>query len=100
MISQHIQCSNLINSDVVWVPVSSETQVEAQIILDPDDLPDYFSFLMTMHRRSEPREVQLLRKKIKIFISDDDVLYCKNKEQLQIILPHAIMEAVYRAVFR
>ena len=31
-----------------------------------------------------------------MFISDDDVLYCKNKEQNQVVLPHALKETVYR----
>ena len=31
------------NSEVAWVLVSSGTQVQPQIICDPDYLPDYFS---------------------------------------------------------
>ena len=31
------------NSEVAWVLVSSGTQVQSQIILDPDYLPDYIS---------------------------------------------------------
>ena len=31
------------NSEVAWVQVSSGTQVQPQIILDPDYLPDYVS---------------------------------------------------------
>ena len=30
-------------AEVAWVLVSSGTQVQAQITLDPDYLPDYFS---------------------------------------------------------
>ena len=30
-------------AEVAWVLVSSETQVQPQIILDPDYLPDYLS---------------------------------------------------------
>ena len=43
----HKECScfdfpaHLMNSEVVWVQVYSETQVQPQIILDPDYLPDY-----------------------------------------------------------
>ena len=37
---QHIQCLHLMYSEVAWVPVSSGTQVQSQIILDPDYLPD------------------------------------------------------------
>ena len=40
---QDIQCLHLMNSEVVWVLISSGTQVQPQIILDPDYLPDYLS---------------------------------------------------------
>ena len=33
----------LMYAEVAWVLVSSGTQVQPQIILDPDYLPDYFS---------------------------------------------------------
>ena len=36
LIFQHIHCLHLMNSEVVWVLVSSGTQVQPQIILDPD----------------------------------------------------------------
>ena len=39
----HIQCLHLMYAEVAWVLVSSETQVQPQIILDPDYLPDYLS---------------------------------------------------------
>ena len=42
LIFRHIQCLHLINSEVAWV-VSSGTQVQPQIILDPDYVPDYIS---------------------------------------------------------
>ena len=38
---QHIQCLHLMNAKVAWVLVSSGTQVQPQIILDSDYLPDY-----------------------------------------------------------
>ena len=47
LIFGHIQCLYLMNSEVAWVLVSSGTQVQPQIILDSDYLPD-FPFLMTM----------------------------------------------------
>ena len=47
LIFQHIQCLHLMHSEVAWVLVSSVTQVQPQIILDPDYLP-IFLFLMTM----------------------------------------------------
>ena len=43
LIFRHIQCLHLMYSEVAWVLVSSGTQVQPQIILDPDYLPDYFS---------------------------------------------------------
>ena len=33
-------------SDVAWVLVFSETQVQPQVILNPDHLPDYISLLL------------------------------------------------------
>ena len=38
---QYIQYLHLMYAEVAWVLVSSETQVQLQIILDPDHLPDY-----------------------------------------------------------
>ena len=38
---QHIQCLHLMYAGVLWVLVSLRTQVQPQIILDPDYLPDY-----------------------------------------------------------
>ena len=38
---QHIQCLHLMYAEVAWVLVSSGTQVQPQIIPDPDYLPDY-----------------------------------------------------------
>ena len=40
---QHVQCLHLINSEVTWALVSSGTQVQSQIIVDPDYFPDYLS---------------------------------------------------------
>ena len=38
----------------------------------------------------------MLRQGAKFFISDDDVICHKNKEQHQFALPHALKEAIYR----
>ena len=38
-----IHCLNLMYAEVAWVLGSSRTQVQPQIILDPDNLPDYLS---------------------------------------------------------
>ena len=43
LIFRNIQCLHLMFVEVVWVLVSSGTQVHPQIILDPDYLPDYLS---------------------------------------------------------
>ena len=40
---QYIQYLHLMYAEVAWVLVSLETQVQPQIILDPDYLPDYLS---------------------------------------------------------
>ena len=46
---QHIQYLHLMYAEVAWVIVSSRTQVQPQIIPDPDYLPDYlFVSYMTM----------------------------------------------------
>ena len=39
----HIQCLHLMYAEVAWILVSSGTQVQLQVILDPDYLPDYLS---------------------------------------------------------
>ena len=50
LIFPHIQCLHFMNPEILvlvsqdsWVLVSSETQVRLQRILNPDNLPDYFS---------------------------------------------------------
>ena len=43
LISRLIQCLHLMYSEVAWVLVSLESQVQPQIILDPYYLPKYFS---------------------------------------------------------
>ena len=40
---RHIQCLHLMYAEVAWVLVSSGTQVQPQVILDPGYLPDYLS---------------------------------------------------------
>ena len=35
-------------AEIAWVLVSSGTQAQPQVILDPDYLPDYLPFLITM----------------------------------------------------
>ena len=39
----HIQCLHLMYAEVAWELVSSRTQVQLQIIINPDYLPDYLS---------------------------------------------------------
>ena len=43
LIFQYFQCFDLMYSEVAWVLVSSQTQVQPQIMLEPDHLPDYLS---------------------------------------------------------
>ena len=40
---RHIQYLHLMYAEVAWVLVSSGTQVQTQVILDPNYLPDYLS---------------------------------------------------------
>ena len=49
LIFSHIQCLHLMYSETAWVLVFSGIQVHPQIILDPDNLPDYpMTFPITM----------------------------------------------------
>ena len=53
LIFWHIQCLYLMNSKVAWVLVSFGTQVQPQIILNPEHLPDYrsmsYDFVAIVH---------------------------------------------------
>ena len=40
---RHIQCLHLMYAEVDWTLVSLGTQVQPQVIFDPDYLPDYIS---------------------------------------------------------
>ena len=40
---RHIQYLHLMYAEIAWVLVSSRTQIQPQVILDPDYLPDYLS---------------------------------------------------------
>ena len=44
LIFRHIQCLHLVYADVAWVLVSSGTQIQLQIIPDPDYLSDLLFF--------------------------------------------------------
>ena len=48
LIFWHIQCLHLMNSEVAWVLVSSGTQVQPEIILNPEYLQTIFPCLMTL----------------------------------------------------
>ena len=41
---QHIQCLHLTYTEVAWVLISSETQVQLQAIPDPDYLPFFYDY--------------------------------------------------------
>ena len=47
LIFQHIQCLHLMQAEVAWVLVSSRTQLQPQVMLDPDTFQTIFPFLMT-----------------------------------------------------
>ena len=55
---RHIQCLHLMYAEVAWVVVSSRTQVQPQIIFDPDYLPDYPSVFYD-YKMVEFTEMQL-----------------------------------------
>ena len=52
LIFRHIQWLHLMYSELAWVLVSSEIQVQPQLILVPDYLPDYLSFLCDYEPRN------------------------------------------------
>ena len=43
MTFRRVQCLHLMYAEVAWVLVSSGTQVQSQVIVDPDYLRDYLS---------------------------------------------------------
>ena len=49
-------------AEVAWVPVSSGTQVQLQIILDPDYLPEYLSV-------SYDYEITMVTRQLTLFFS-------------------------------
>ena len=40
---RHIKCLHMMYAEIAWVLVSSRTQVQPQVILDPDYLLDHLS---------------------------------------------------------
>ena len=65
-IFRHIQCLHLVYSEVAWVLVSSGSQVHPQIMLDPDNLPDYLSvsYDYDMRDSGEVKDLVYFRKYI------------------------------------
>ena len=65
------------NSEVAWVLVSSGTQVQPQIILDPEYLPDYLSvsydYISMMFL-----VVQLQRRKLELYININNYCFWEN----------------------
>ena len=41
LIFRNMQCLHLMYAEIAWVLLSSRTQIQSQMILDPDYLPDY-----------------------------------------------------------
>ena len=56
------------NSEVAWVLVSSGTQVQLQIILDPDYLSDYLSVSCDYDKKYEIKENVIVLKRKKMFL--------------------------------
>ena len=64
LIFQHIQLLHLMYAEVPWVLVSSGTQVQPQIILGLDYLPDYLSVSYDYGKKHGSAEVFSFSKKI------------------------------------
>ena len=61
----HIQCLHSIFSEVLaWVLVSSRTQVQPQIILDPNYLPDYLSISYDYVLNNNDPSIKALRSQL------------------------------------
>ena len=56
LIFRHIQCLHLMNSEVAWVLVLLGTQVQPQIIVSPDYLPDYLSVFYEINCQKDRRK--------------------------------------------
>ena len=75
LIFRYIQCLHLTYSEVAWVLVLSGSQVQPQIILDPEYLPDYLSVSYTAkgwvetdnNNMSEMQRMKRRLKKIDLF---------------------------------
>ena len=63
---QHFQYLHLMYAEVAWVLVSSGTQVQPQIILDPDYLLDYLS---VSYYYGSPEFIQVLQSTLKILLN-------------------------------
>ena len=59
---QHIQCLHLMYAEVAWVLVFSGTQVQPQITLNPDYLPDYLFV-------SDDYEITMITRQVTPFFS-------------------------------
>ena len=49
-----MQCLHLMYAEIAWVLLSSRTQVQPQVILDTDYLPDYLSVSYDYDQRLSP----------------------------------------------
>ena len=58
LIFQNIQCLHLINFEVILVLVSSRTQVQPQLIINPDYLPDDLSISYDCGKNDMPMKKQ------------------------------------------
>ena len=62
---RHIQCLHLICAAVAWVLLSSETQAQPQIILDPDCLSDYLSLITMIKKTRLHKKAEISNRNIK-----------------------------------
>ena len=60
---RHFQCLHLMYAEVAWILVSSGTQVQPQLILDPHYLPEYISVSYDYDSAEEIFVVKIITRK-------------------------------------
>ena len=99
--SQHIQCLHLMYAEVAWVLVSLGSQVQPQIILDPDYLPDCLFVsddyeIIMITRQNDPIFFHLLFKLYPLVIS---FLHFKTSKFSFVESPSCIMFCSVKYIF-
>ena len=88
-------------AQVAWVLVSSGTQVQPQVIIDPDYLPDYLSVLMTMleYRKSIQQALDIFQSNVEIRLFGQTLYPHWNLQQVatRYIIQHLSAERIQAA---